>query len=147
MEDDFLYIGIINLYYNFEIIIFLSLLIVIANSLIKLIFNLNYSNFDLRLNLFSIILIVLFCVLGFCIFLVNFVLLFFEIAPSLASYTGKYSVYSFSENFLNILGFLFVAIGWSLHKTQLRSLKKFMRIFIFNVLGILIFNFDLKLVI
>ncbi|MAV81560.1 MAG: hypothetical protein CMD12_06280 [Flavobacteriales bacterium] len=145
MGDDFLYKGIINLYYNFEIVIFLFLFIIITNSLIKLSFNLTFSNFDLRLNLFSIILILLFCVLGFCIYLYNFVLNFFEIAPSLISYTGNYSVYSFSENFFNLLGFLIVLIGWSLHKIQLTSSRKFLRILIFNVLGILIFTFDWKL--
>ena len=146
MGDYFLYNGIINLYYNFEIIIFLFLSVIITNSLIKLSFNLTFSNFDLRLNLFSIILILLFCVLGVCIFLYNFILVFFEIAPSLNSYTGNYSVYSFSENFLNLLGCLIVSVGWSLHKTQQTSSKKFVRIFIFNVIGILIFTFDWKLV-
>ena len=145
MGDDFLYKGIINLYYNFEIIIFLFISVVITNSLIKLSFNLTFSNFDLRLNLFSIILILLFCVLGLCISIYNFILIFFEIAPSLISYTGNYSVYRFSENFFNLLGFSIVLVGWSLHKTQLTSSRKFLRILIFNVLGILIFTFDWKL--
>ena len=145
MGDDFLYKGIINLYYNFEVVIFLFLFIIITNSLIKLSFNLTFSNFDLRLNLFSIILILLFCILGFCIYLYNFILNFFETAPSLISYTGNYSVYSFSENFFNLLGFLIVLIGWSLHKIQLTSSRKFLRILIFNLLGILIFTFDWKL--
>ena len=115
----------------FEIVIFLFLFIIITNSLIKLSFNLTFSNFDLRLNLFSIILILFFCILGFCIYLYNFILNFFETAPSLISYTGNYSVYSFSENFFNLLGFLIVLIGWSLHKTQLTSSRKFLRILIF----------------
>ena len=145
MGDDFLYKGIINLYYSFEVVIFLFLFIIITFSLIKLSFNLTFSNFDLRLNLFSIILTLLFCILGLCICLYNFILIFFEIAPSLISYTGNYSVYSFSENFFNLLGFLIVLIGWSLHKIQLTSSRKFLRILIFNVLGILIFTFDWKL--
>ena len=145
MRDDFIYKGIINLYYNFEVVIFLFLFIIITNSLIKLSFNLTFSNFELRLNLFSIILILIFCVLGFCICLYNFILIFFEIAPSLISYTGNYSVYNFSENFFNLLGFLIVLVGWSLHKKQLTSSRKFLRILIFNVLGILIFTFDWKL--
>ena len=145
MGDDFLYKGTINLYYNFEVVIFLFLFIIITNSLIKLSFNLTFSNFDLRLNLFSIILTLLFCILGLCICLYNFILIFFDIAPSLISYTGNYSVYSLSENFFNLLGFLIVLVGWSLHKTQLTSSRKFLRILIFNVLGILIFTFDWKL--
>lgn len=145
MGDDFIYKVIIKLYYNFEVIIFLFLFIIIINSLIKLSFNLKFSNFDLRLSLFSIILILLFCVLGYCIFLYNFILIFFEIGPNLILYTGDYSVYSFSENFFNLLGFLIVLVGWSLHKIQPTSSRKFIRILIFNVLGILIFTFDWKL--
>tara|TARA_B100000963_G_C22184362_1_gene475885 strand:- start:114 stop:398 length:285 start_codon:yes stop_codon:yes gene_type:complete len=87
----------------------------------------------------------IFSIFGLLIFFTNLFNDYLKTSSSMVSYTGYDSVYSLTENILNLFGLILITIGWSLYKKHSSITKKNLRLGIFYLLGFLIlyFNFEM----
>ena len=111
------------------------LFIAILNALIKRISKKSFNSIDLRISLFGLIFSHIQLLIGVILY---FISPWFDQWASLGIGVMKNNesrLYLVEHPITNILAILFITIGWSLHKKQSESSKKFLRIILFYGFG------------
>ena len=111
------------------------LFIAILNALIKIISKKSFNSTDLRISLFGLIFSHIQLLIGFILY---FLSPWFDQWSSLGIGVMKNNesrLYLVEHPITNIFAILFITIGWSLHKKQSKSSKKFLRIVLFYGVG------------
>lgn len=119
------------------------LLITVINSFIGWFSNSHFSTKDLRISLFALILTHIQLLIGFILYFVS--PNFSEWQKGVANVMGNSSLrlYLVEHPITNIFGVFLITIGWSLHKRQPLSNKRFLRIGLFYFLGLILFFFQI----
>ena len=116
-------------------LVFIILFIAILNALIKRISKKSFNSTDLRISLFGLIFSHIQLLIGLILY---FISPWFDQWSSLGMGVMKNNesrLYLVEHPITNILAIFFITIGWSLHKKQSESSKKFLRIFLFYGFG------------
>ncbi len=116
-------------------LVFIILFIAILNALIKRISKKSFNSIDLRISLFGLIFSHIQLLIGLILY---FISPWFDQWSSLGMGVMKNNesrLYLVEHPITNILAIFFITIGWSLHKKQSESSKKFLRIFLFYGFG------------
>ena len=124
---------IVHSYWAFFVLTIL--LIAILNALIKRISKKSFNSIDLRISLFGLIFSHIQLLIGLILY---FISPWFDQWSSLGMGVMKNNesrLYLVEHPITNILAILFITIGWSLHKKQSESSKKFLRISLFYGFG------------
>lgn len=111
------------------------LFIAILNSLIRIISKKSFNSTDLRISLFGLIFSHIQLLIGLILY---FISPWFDQWSSLGMGIMKNNesrLYLVEHPITNILAIFFITIGWSLHKKQSKSSKKFLRISLFYGFG------------
>lgn len=111
------------------------LFIAILNALIKIISKKSFNLVDLRISLFGLIFSHIQILIGVILYYIS---PWFDQWASLGIGVMKNNesrLYLVEHPITNILAILFITIGWSLHKKQSESSKKFLRIILFYGVG------------
>ena len=114
------------------------LFIAILNSLIRIISKKSFNSTDLRISLFGLIFSHIQLLIGLILY---FISPWFDQWSSLGMGVMKNNesrLYLVEHPITNILAIFFITIGWSLHKKQSESSKKFLRISLFYGFGYLL---------
>ena len=129
-----------NLHYNWTILLFLILFIIVLNSIFSRILGKKFSTLDLRICLFGLI---------FSYFHLLISLTLYLIFPFFNEWFENSLINTITNNELrsnlvinpltNILAVCFVNLGWKLKKNHFKSSKKFLRVAIFYGLGLILF--------
>ena len=130
--------GFFNLFVYWEIFTTILLFFTFFNSIKGLIFKREFKNFDFRLSLFSLIFSVIFLVLSLFLWLMNFGKSYWYPKIKIDEALVSSPILNFETTIFNFLSLLMVSIGWSLHRKATTSFKKFVRISVFYLLGLLI---------
>ena len=137
MDIKLFFSGFFKLYFYWEVIVIISTIATIINSLLGVFSKKSFQNFDLRITLFTLIFNYILLIIGLFIFISNVLLLFWNSDNKLIIEQNNFLFY-ISPHLLNLIAVLILTIGWSLHKKSNISLKKFLRILGFYFLGLLI---------
>ena len=137
MDSKLFFSGLFKLYFYWEVLVITSIFVVLINSLYSIISKKVFNYFDLRITLFTLIFNHIFFIIGFFIFILNLILNYWD-SNHQSVIDQSYYLFNFNPNLLNLLSTVFITVGWSLHKKSLNNLKRFLRIFIFYFLGLLI---------
>jgi hypothetical protein len=137
MDSKLFFSGLFKLYFYWEVLVITSIFVVLINSLYSIISKKVFNYFDLRITLFTLIFNHMFFIIGFFIFILNLILNYWD-SNHQSVIDQSYYLFDFNPNLLNLLSTVFITVGWSLHKKSLNNLKRFLRIFIFYFLGLLI---------
>lgn len=111
------------------------LFIAILNALIRIISKKSFNSIDLRISLFGLIFSHIQLLIGLILY---FISPWFDQWSSLGMGVMKNNesrLYLVEHPITNILAIFFITIGWSLHKKQSESSKKFLRISLFYGFG------------
>ena len=111
------------------------LFIAILNALIRIISKKSFNSTDLRISLFGLIFSHIQLLIGLILY---FIFPWFDKWSSLGMGVMKNNesrLYLVEHPITNILAIFFITIGWSLHKKQSESSKKFLRISLFYGFG------------
>ena len=111
------------------------LFIAILNALIKIISKKSFNSTDLRISLFGLIFSHIQLLIGLILY---FISPWFDQWSSLGMGIMKNNesrLYLVEHPITNIFAIFFITIGWSLHKKQSESSKKFLRISLFYGFG------------
>ncbi len=111
------------------------LFIAILNALIRIISKKSFNSTDLRISLFGLIFSHIQLLIGLILY---FISPWFDQWSSLGMGVTKNNesrLYLVEHPITNILAIFFITIGWSLHKKQSDSSKKFLRISLFYGFG------------
>ena len=111
------------------------LFIAILNALIRMISKKSFKSTDLRISLFGLIFSHIQLLIGLILY---FISPWFDQWSSLGMGIMKNNesrLYLVEHPITNILAIFFITIGWSLHKKQSESSKKFLRISLFYGFG------------
>ncbi len=137
MDIKLLFSGFFKLYYYWEILVVISTSAVVINSFYSILTNKIFNFFDLRLTLFTLIFNYILIIIGIVVFIANSVLLFWDSDHTLIVPQNNVLL-GFIEHLLNLTSLLVITIGWSLHKKTVLDFKRFLRILIFYLLGLII---------
>ena len=137
MDSKLFFSGLFKLYFYWEVLVITSIFVVLINSLYSIISKKTFNYFDLRITLFTLIFNHIFFIIGFFIFILNLILNYWD-SNHLSVIDQSYCLFDLNSNLLNLLSTVFITIGWSLHKKSINNLKRFLRIFIFYFLGLII---------
>ena len=111
------------------------LFIAILNALIRIISKKSFNSTDLKISLFGLIFSHIQLLIGLILY---FISPWFDQWSSLGMGIMKNNesrLYLVEHPITNILAIFFITIGWSLHKKQSESSKKFLRISLFYGFG------------
>ena len=142
MDYELFISGFLNLYNYCEKLTVILIILALSNSFIGIISKRQFRIYDFRIPLFSLIFTIIFLIIGLFLFFLNFGLSIWESNNTLPENFISNSVFDFKINFVNILSVIIISVGWSLHRKTNDSLKKFVRIFVFYLLGLLILGIN-----
>lgn len=142
MDYELFISGFLNLYNYCEKLTVILIILALSNSFIGIISKRQFRIYDFRIPLFSLIFTIIFLIIGLFLFFLNFGLSIWESNNTLPENFISNSVFDFKINFVNILSVIIISVGWSLHRKTNDSLKKFIRIFVFYLLGLLILGIN-----
>lgn len=142
MDYELFISGFLNLYNYCEKLTVILIILALSNSFIGIISKRQFRVYDFRIPLFSLIFTIIFLIIGLFLFFLNFGLSIWESNNTLPENFISNSVFNFKINFVNILSVIIISVGWSLHRKTNDSLKKFIRIFVFYLLGLLILGIN-----
>jgi len=138
MDYELFISGFLNLYNYCEKLTVILIILALSNSFIGIISKRQFRIYDFRIPLFSLIFTIIFLIIGLFLFFLNFGLSIWESNNTLPENFISNSVFDFKINLVNIFSVIIISVGWSLHRKTNDSLKKFVRIFVFYLLGLLI---------
>ena len=125
----------VHSYWAFLVIIILTLIVI--NSIIAKFSGRAFNTKDLRLSLFGLIFSHIQLLIGFILYFTSpWFNQFYQIGMDLLK-NAESRLYLIEHPLINIVAIIFITLGWSLHKRQLDSSKKFLRIGIFYGLGLI----------
>ena len=125
----------VHSYWAFLVIIILTLIVI--NSIIAKFSGRAFNTKDLRLSLFGLIFSHIQLLIGLILYFTSpWFNQFYQIGMDLLK-NAESRLYLIEHPLINIIAIIFITLGWSLHKRQLDSSKKFLRIGIFYGLGLI----------
>ena len=125
----------VHSYWAFLVIIILTLIVI--NSIIAKFSKRAFNTKDLRLSLFGLIFSHIQLLIGLILYFTSpWFNQFYQIGMDLLK-NAENRLYLIEHPLINIVAIIFITLGWSLHKRQLDSSKKFLRIGIFYGLGLI----------
>tara|TARA_Y100001970_G_scaffold169420_1_gene207149 strand:+ start:4695 stop:5132 length:438 start_codon:yes stop_codon:yes gene_type:complete len=125
----------VHSYWAFLVIIILTLIVI--NSIIAKFSGRAFNTKDLRLSLFGLIFSHIQLLIGLILYFTSpWFNQFYQIGMDLLK-NAESRLYLIEHPLINIVAIIFITLGWSLHKRQLDSSKKFLRIGIFYGLGLI----------
>ena len=125
----------VHSYWAFLVIIILTLIVI--NSIIAKFSGRAFNTKDLRISLYGLIFSHIQVLIGLILY---FVSPWFDQFSQLGMGIMKNAetrLYLVEHPLINIVAIIFITLGWSLHKRQLDSSKKFLRIGLFYGLGLI----------
>ena len=135
-------IKIVHSYWNF--FTFLIILMAILNSIYGKVFSKNFVIKDLRISLFALI---------FSHIQLSISLILYFVSPRFHKWSdlgmgvienSETRLYLIERPIASIISIMLITIGWSLHKKQVDSSKKFLRIGLFYGIGfVILFHYSL----
>ena len=135
-------IKIVHSYWNF--FTFLIILMAILNSIYGKVFSKNFVIKDLRISLFALI---------FSHIQLSISLILYFVSPRFQKWSNlgmgviknsETRLYLIERPIASIISIMLITIGWSLHKKQVDSSKKFLRIGLFYGIGfVILFHYSL----
>lgn len=124
----------VHSYWAFLVIIILTLIVI--NSIIAKFSGRAFNTKDLRLSLFGLIFSHIQLLIGLILYFTSpWFNQFYQIGMDLLK-NAESRLYLIEHPLINIVAIIFITLGWSLHKRQLDSSKKFLRIGMFYGLGL-----------
>ena len=133
----YIYLKTVHSYWAFFVLFILVAAIV--NAFIGRYMGKEFSTKDLRISLFGLIFSHIQLLIGLILY---FVSLWFDQWAAIGMGVMKDAqarLYLVEHPITNILAIVLITIGWSMHKRQSESSKKFLRIILFYSLGLLLF--------
>ena len=125
----------VHSYWAFLVIIILTLIVI--NSIIAKFSGRAFNTKDLRLSLFGLIFSHIQLLIGFILYFTSpWFNQFYQIGMDLLK-NAESRLYLIEHPLINIVAIIFITLGWSLHKRQLDSSKKFLRSGMFYGLGLI----------
>ena len=125
----------VHSYWAFLVIIILTLIVI--NSIIAKFSERAFNTKDLRLSLFGLIFSHIQLLIGLILYFTSpWFNQFYQIGMDLLK-NAESRLYLIEHPLINIIAIIFITLGWSLHKRQLDSSKKFLRIGMFYGLGLI----------
>ena len=125
----------VHSYWAFLVIIILTLIVI--NSIIAKFSGRAFNTKDLRLSLFGLIFSHIQLLIGLILYFTSpWFNQFYQIGMDLLK-NDESRLYLIEHPLINIVAIIFITLGWSLHKRQLDSSKKFLRIGMFYGLGLI----------
>ena len=125
----------VHSYWAFLVIIILTLIVI--NSIIAKFSGRAFNTKDLRQSLFGLIFSHIQLLIGLILYFTSpWFNQFYQIGMDLLK-NAESRLYLIEHPLINIVAIIFITLGWSLHKRQLDSSKKFLRIGIFYGLGLI----------
>ena len=125
----------VHSYWAFLVIIILTLIVI--NSIIAKFSGRAFNTKDLRLSLFGLIFSHIQLLIGLILYFTSpWFDQFYQIGIDILK-NAESRLYLIEHPLINIVAIIFITLGWSLHKRQLDSSKKFLRIGIFYGLGLI----------
>tara|TARA_B100001113_G_scaffold132550_1_gene108564 strand:- start:1 stop:438 length:438 start_codon:yes stop_codon:yes gene_type:complete len=125
----------VHSYWAFLVIIILTLIVI--NSIIAKFSGRAFNTKDLRLSLFGLIFSHIQLLIGLILYFTSpWFNQFYQIGMDLLK-NAESRLYLIEHPLINIVAIILITLGWSLHKRQLDSSKKFLRIGIFYGLGLI----------
>lgn len=115
-----------------------ALIAAIINAAIGSVYKRNFAIKDLRLSLFALIFSHIQLLIGLILYFISPKFNWWKDGVGAVMKNSTYRLYLVEHPITNILAILLITVGWSLHKKQILSSKKFSRISIFYLLGLLL---------
>ena len=129
-----------NLHYNWTILLFLILFIIVLNSIFSRILGKKFSTLDLRICLFGLIFSYFHLLISLTLYFISSTFdQWFENSIDNIVTSNELRSNLVINPLTNILAVCFVNLGWKLKKNHFKSSKKFLRVAIFYGLGLILF--------
>ena len=119
-------------------LVLLLLIVVIVNALLGMFNKRSFSNKDLRISLFGLIFSHIQLLIGIILYFVSPKFGWWEEGIGTVMKNSDYRLYLVEHPFINVVALGLITVGWSLHKKQTQDSKKFSRIGIFYLLGLVL---------
>ena len=125
----------VHSYWAFLVIITLTFIVI--NSIISKFSGRAFNTKDLRISLYGLIFSHIQVLIGLILYFVSpWLDQFSQLGMSIMK-NAESRLYLIEHPLINIIAILFITLGWSLHRRQLDSSKKFLRIGMFYGLGLI----------
>ena len=124
-----------NIHSYWTYIVLLTLVVAITNSLLGKFMNKSFTIKDLRISLFALIVTHIQFIVGLILYFVSPRFSAWQEGVGTVMGDSNLRLYLVEHPFTNIFAVVLITMGWSLHKRQVESGKKFLRIGLFYLLG------------
>ena len=120
------------------IFVLIMLIVAILNSIRGKVFGKNFEAIDLRLSLFGLIFSHIQLLIGLILYFISPRFYQWVSMGMVIIKNSESRLYLLENPIINILAIVIISIGWSMHKRQNISSKKFFRIVLFYSLGLIL---------
>ena len=124
-----------NIHSYWAYIVLLILVVAISNALLGKFMNKSFTIKDLRISLFALIVTHIQLLVGLILYFVSHRFSAWQEGVGTVMEDSNLRLYLVEHPVTNILAVILITMGWSLHKRQAESGKKFLRIGLFYLLG------------
>ena len=124
-----------NIHSYWAYIVLLILAVAIGNALLGKFMNKSFTIKDLRISLFALIVTHIQFIVGLILYFVSPRFSAWQEGVGTVMGDSNLRLYLVEHPFTNIFAVVLITMGWSLHKRQVESGKKFLRIGLFYLLG------------
>ena len=124
-----------NIHSYWAYIVLLMLVVAIGNALLGKFMNKSFTIKDLRISLFALIVTHIQLLVGLILYFVSPRFSAWQEGVGVVMEDASLRLYLVEHPVTNILAVVLITMGWSMHKRQAESSKKFLRIGLFYLLG------------
>ena len=124
-----------NIHSYWAYIVLLMLIVAIGNALLGKFMNKSFTIKDLRISLFALIVTHIQLLIGLILYFVSPRFSAWQEGVGAVMGDASLRLYLVEHPVTNILAVVLITMGWSMHKRQAESGKKFLRIGLFYLLG------------
>ena len=124
-----------NIHSFWAYIFLLMLVVAIGNALLGKFMNMSFTIKDLRISLFALIVTHIQLLVGLILYFVSPRFSAWQEGVGAVMEDASMRLYLVEHPVTNILAVVLITMGWSMHKRQAKSSKKFLRIGLFYLLG------------
>ena len=124
-----------NIHSFWAYIVLLMLVVAIGNALLGKFMNKSFTIKDLRISLFALIVTHIQLLVGLILYFVSPRFSAWQEGVGAVMEDASLRLYLVEHPVTNILAVVLITMGWSMHKRQAKSSKKFLRIGLFYLLG------------
>ena len=124
-----------NIHSYWAYIVLLMLVVAIGNALLGKFMNKSFTIKDLRISLFALIVTHIQLLIGLILYFVSPRFSAWQEGVGAVMGDASLRLYLVEHPVTNILAVVLITMGWSMHKRQAESGKKFLRIGLFCLLG------------